>query len=233
MEYPADDYSLYGALWNVREHEEETGEVFHVRKDVNALHIAGYGAPLLMNAGFCGSNTPAGPDPCSSLDENGIRYRFSGNYLGHRAVANNVGMVDYDLNHENNFILEFRNDGLPANQYGEGACTFTMESRMDAMCSDFQAQISDGTISGSAVGEEAVAWRVIDLSDESVLDSGAGTTASFSFAGERGADYQVQFQNADSSWWEYGCKFNFKTAASGPLCQKYLQITTLFQLGNH
>jgi hypothetical protein len=96
IEPNASDYSLYGALWNVK--KPTVGSVvFHVRKDVNSIYIAGYGEPLIMNGGFCGSSSPAGPDSCSGNDEAGIRYRFPGSYLGDRAVSNSVAILDYQV----------------------------------------------------------------------------------------------------------------------------------------
>jgi hypothetical protein len=101
LSQPVTNQSLYGSLWNVRE-PEEGSPVFHVRKDVNALYLSAYGAPLLMNGGFCGSNSPSGPDACLGQyhDSSGnlVNYpnRFSGQYLGDRAVSNNVALVNYD-----------------------------------------------------------------------------------------------------------------------------------------
>ncbi|GIW62688.1 MAG: hypothetical protein KatS3mg090_0514 [Patescibacteria group bacterium] len=94
MQDNADDYSLYGALWNVKQ-PQVGSTVFHVRKDVNAVYVAAYGSPLLMNGGFCGSSSPSGPDNCLGTTETGDRLRFSGDYLGDRAVANNTAMTDY------------------------------------------------------------------------------------------------------------------------------------------
>jgi hypothetical protein len=85
---------LFGALWNVKP-QQEGSLVFHVRKDVNAIYLAGYGGPLLMNGGFCGSSSPAGPDSCSGQYPSGTNVRFSGEYLGDRAVSNNVAMLNY------------------------------------------------------------------------------------------------------------------------------------------
>ena len=63
LESPADDRSLYGALWNVMQ-PEVGSPVFHVRDDVNAVYIAGYGESLLMNSGFCGAVDTTGPSQC-------------------------------------------------------------------------------------------------------------------------------------------------------------------------
>jgi len=93
---PVDDYSLYGALWNVKE-PTEGQPVFHARKDVNALYLAAYGSPLLMNGGFCGAVSPAGPDGCSGVDEGNVRTYFDGVYLGDRAVSNNVAIANYTV----------------------------------------------------------------------------------------------------------------------------------------
>ncbi len=96
LSQPVGDQSLYGALWNVKE-PIAGSPVFHVRKDVNAMYLAAYGAPLIMNGGFCGASSPSGPDSCSGTDENNVSYRFSGTYLGDRAVSNSVGMINYSV----------------------------------------------------------------------------------------------------------------------------------------
>jgi hypothetical protein len=96
QEQPADDFSLYGVLWSVRK-PTEGSPVFHIRDDVNAIYIAGYGAPLLMNSGFCGSSSPSGPDGCGGSNELGTNIRYAGEYLGNRAVANNTALINYTL----------------------------------------------------------------------------------------------------------------------------------------
>lgn len=117
---PVNDNSLYAALWNVKE-PEEGSPVFHIRKDVNAIYLAAYGAPMLMNGGFCGSSSPAGPDSCLGQYHNdsgslvNFPTRFSGQYLGDRAVSNNTAMINYS----NNYGLDAVNALVP-DQDGHG-----------------------------------------------------------------------------------------------------------------
>lgn len=96
LSQPVDTNSLYGALWNVKTAEGDQ-PVFHARKDVNALYLAAYGGPLLMNGGFCGAVDPSGPDSCSGVDPQNVRTFFPGSYLGDRAVSNNVATKNYTV----------------------------------------------------------------------------------------------------------------------------------------
>ncbi len=123
LSQPVEDKSLYAALWNVQE-PTEGSVVFHTRKDVNALYIAAYGTPLLLNGGFCGTSSPIGPDSCAGVDENGVQHRFSGLYLGDRAISNNVGLVNYSVGSN---YLEPANDNNPS-KFGSGVLEgFTAE----------------------------------------------------------------------------------------------------------
>lgn len=65
-----------------------------------------------------------------------------------------------------------------------------------SFCVLVQASIDPDTlmVTGSGEGEHATQWQVIRISDGTVMDSGAGTLASFSFLGEYETDYQLQFR---------------------------------------
>ena len=71
-----------GVLYN------NTVEEWHTHKDVNALYLAGYGEPLLMNSGYCGASTGC--------------LGFNWNYIHDRAVSGNTALVDYAIGTETN-----------------------------------------------------------------------------------------------------------------------------------
>lgn len=48
-------------------------------------------------------------------------------------------------------------------------------------------------LTGIGTGENATHWRVVRVSDGVIMDSGLGTTASFSFEAEYDTEYQLQF----------------------------------------
>lgn len=137
LSQPVDNMSLYGALWNVREHNLTS--FFHVRKDVNALYLAGYGAPLLMNAGFCGAVDPSGPDGCSGVDENNVRTYFDGTYLGRRAVSNSVAMLNYTVG---NYLTP--NDDGVTTDFGSGVTEGFTGQGLDYVSADSGSFVTTG-----------------------------------------------------------------------------------------
>ena len=72
--------------------------------------------------------------------------------------------------------------------YGYGAYGPACENPSVSMDS------SNYIITGTANGIGATEWRVIRESDSVVMDGGAGDVASFSFVGELGVQYKVQFK---------------------------------------
>ncbi len=76
-------------------------------------------------------------------------------------------------------------------------------------------------VTGSGVGTNAVAWRVLRLSDSHVMDSGTGQSAFFSFTGEMLVDYQLQFQDAGGDWSITNCAMNFPYEPPGPRVLTY------------
>src|SRR3989338_7579292 len=84
--------ALYGALWN------NTASEYHSHKDVNAVYIAAYGEPLLMNSGYNGAGEP-GKDNESVMRFTNVvpTVTFSRNYTWDRAVSNNVAMINYTI----------------------------------------------------------------------------------------------------------------------------------------
>lgn len=82
-------------------------------------------------------------------------------------------------------------------------------------CSYVNAAIDSVTLlaTGTGVGFDATQWRVIRVSDDQVMDSGSGTSASFSFTAAYGVTYQLEFGTADDVWSDSGCTFIF-TATS-------------------
>jgi hypothetical protein len=57
--------ALMGALWNPRIEPEQVSA--HMHRDVNALYLAGYGEPLLLNSGYNGYGKGAGGASWSSI----------------------------------------------------------------------------------------------------------------------------------------------------------------------
>jgi hypothetical protein len=55
-------------------------------------------------------------------------------------------------------------------------------------------------LTGSGEGENAFEWRVVKVSDDTVMDSGVGASASFSFVAEYGVEYQLQFNVFPGAW---------------------------------
>ncbi|OGV90906.1 hypothetical protein A2783_04410 [Microgenomates group bacterium RIFCSPHIGHO2_01_FULL_45_11] len=80
LEPNATQNSLYGALWNVN---AAAADSFHKHKDVNAVTISGYGEPLLLNVGFCGTG-----NDCTQM---------SFDVVSNRAVSNNTGLINYTI----------------------------------------------------------------------------------------------------------------------------------------
>ena len=64
----------------------------------------------------------------------------------------------------------------------------------NAECTSVAASIDSETLlitgTGTGIGTQ---WRVIRVSDSSVMDSGSGSTATFSFVGAYDVEYQLQF----------------------------------------
>jgi len=77
MRRKADTETLAGALWT---HTRPGG---HAHPDTNAIHCCAYGEHVLRNAGYNGWG-------------NGVE-EFGWEYIHDRAVANNVVLLDYDL----------------------------------------------------------------------------------------------------------------------------------------
>ena len=94
------DQSLMGALWNVTKSDG------HSHKDTNAVHIHGYGHPLLRNAGYPGWNQGWG--------------EFSWPYFNDTAVSNNVVLIagqDHQHKYGNGIVEGFTG---PALDYASG-----------------------------------------------------------------------------------------------------------------
>ena len=81
----------------------------------------------------------------------------------------------------------------------------------DPTCTSVSASIDSETllVTGTGIGADATQWRVIRVSDSSVMASGAGMSAAFSFVGAYGVIYQLQFLGGDLVWSTTGCTFSF------------------------
>jgi hypothetical protein len=89
--------------------------------------------------------------------------------------------------------------------------TFVIAEIESPACLSVTASIDSATllITGTGTGFAATLWRVIRTSDNAVMDSGSGVSASFSFAGVYDTVYQLQFYGNDGVWTSDGCTFTF------------------------
>jgi hypothetical protein len=70
-----------------------------------------------------------------------------------------------------------------------------------------------GQVTGEGYGSDATLWRVVIYGSTTPLDSGSGSTASFTFAGTYGVNYQLQFANGMGDYSTANCAFLFQNAA--------------------
>ncbi len=124
---------------------------------------------------------------------------------------------------KDNFISNhiFTQRVRPANAGGDANALWTLVcvSYLPASpeCVSVSASIDPASmaITGTGSGTAGIEWRIVRLSDSSVLASGTGESASFVFTGEFDVEYQLQFSNG-TTWSASGCTFTFEEVIIPP-----------------
>ena len=70
-------------------------------------------------------------------------------------------------------------------------CVYVTDATITEVIGDFGAITL--LIAGVGYGGSASNWRVVRVSDGTIMDSGVGTTANFEFIGEYDTDYELQY----------------------------------------
>ncbi len=124
---------------------------------------------------------------------------------------------------------------------GESRLPYFIPTETPSLCTGVSATINADTqvVNGYGTGSTARYWRVVRLSDSAVMDSGAGSVASFGFTGEYDVEYQLQFSYDNISWSSTGCVIEFHASVPGEEDHYFIpkgalgQIDTCPQLGDY
>lgn len=109
------------------------------------------------------------------------------------------GDISADLTDGNRYLLSFYTEsGQYCRDHSATYLIFLVE-RETPVCSNClgtTATIDTSTmmVTGTGTADYATSWRVIRVKDEVVMASGTGDSASYSFPGEIGVEYQLQFK---------------------------------------
>ena len=91
-------------------------------------------------------------------------------------------------------------------------CSFSFSPPSPPSCSGTSGIAIDADTmiaTGTGTGANGTQWRVVRVSDNNVMASGSGLSASFSFLAAYATTYQLQFGTSVPVWSSSGCTFSF------------------------